>query len=115
MAVGFTPIIPMNPIQTNPDARFQRFGTNESQLFGKPMLAGFVAPKVQTSQVQLTAVTPSATNLTPMYKLPEVGPGAGEGLFVKASVSPLSHMGQASNQSGLQKTPQPGSYLDVKA
>ena len=114
MAIGFTPIIPMNPIQANPDARFQRFGTNDSQLFGKPMLTGSVAPKTQSPQVQLPAVTPPATAQAPVHKLPEVGSLTGEGLFAKTSVSPFGHLGQAGNQSGMQKTPQPGSQLDIK-
>jgi hypothetical protein len=39
MAIGFSPIIPLDRVVPDPDARFQRFGVNDTQLFGKPLLA----------------------------------------------------------------------------
>ena len=38
MAIGTTPIIPLYRVQPDPNARFQRFGVNDSQLFGKPLV-----------------------------------------------------------------------------
>ena len=38
MTVGLVPLIPLYRVQANPEARFQRFGINDSQLFGKPMV-----------------------------------------------------------------------------
>jgi hypothetical protein len=38
MAIGMTPLIPLNRIIPDPAARFERFGVNNDQLFGKPMI-----------------------------------------------------------------------------
>lgn len=38
MGIGFSPLIPLYRVQPNPDERFQRFGVNGSQLYGKPIL-----------------------------------------------------------------------------
>ena len=39
MNLAGTPLIPLYQVQANPDARFQRFGRNDGQLFGKPINA----------------------------------------------------------------------------
>jgi hypothetical protein len=115
MAIGFTPIIPMNPVQPNPDARFQRFGTNESHLFGKPLLADFVAPKAPNSPVQLPTVTSPPATQAPVHQ-PAVGnPWLGDSTVAKASMSSPGYSGQVGNRSGVQMTPQLGSKLDIKA
>lgn len=38
MAVGMTPLIPLYRVQPDPEARFKRFGSNGSQLIGKPLI-----------------------------------------------------------------------------
>lgn len=38
MAVGMAALIPLYRVQPDPNARFQRFGVNDTQLFGKPMI-----------------------------------------------------------------------------
>lgn len=38
MALGMAPLIPLNRVVPTPDARFQRFGVNDSELFGTPIL-----------------------------------------------------------------------------
>lgn len=44
MGIGETPLIPLYRVQTDPEARFQRFGVNNGQLFGKSMLAVGASP-----------------------------------------------------------------------
>jgi len=39
MPLDTDPIIPLNRLVPNPDVRFQRFGLNDSRLFGQPLLA----------------------------------------------------------------------------
>jgi hypothetical protein len=53
MAIATAPISPLYRVQTDPAARFQRFGANDSQLFGKPLLK---APEGRPSQTQATTV-----------------------------------------------------------
>ncbi len=38
MAIGMTPLIPLDRVIADPAARFERFGVNNNQLFGKPMV-----------------------------------------------------------------------------
>ena len=38
MAIGMTPLIPLDRVIADPAARFERFGINNNQLFGKPMV-----------------------------------------------------------------------------
>lgn len=38
MAIGMTPLIPLDRVIADPAARFERFGVNNGQLFGKPMV-----------------------------------------------------------------------------
>ena len=38
MAIGMTPLTPLHSVLTDPEARFQRFGSNGSQLYGKPLV-----------------------------------------------------------------------------
>jgi len=38
MAIGFPPIIPLDRVVPDPNARFQRFGIGDTQLFGRPLL-----------------------------------------------------------------------------
>lgn len=44
MPISPTPIIPLYRVQASPEARFQRFGVNDSQLFGKPLNGAAEAP-----------------------------------------------------------------------
>ena len=39
MALGSTPLIPMYRALPDPNARSDRFGQNNAQLFGKPMIS----------------------------------------------------------------------------
>jgi hypothetical protein len=57
MPIGALPTIPLYRVQPNPDARFQRFGLNDSQLYGKPM-AEFSAPALRPAQVERTPARP---------------------------------------------------------
>jgi hypothetical protein len=37
MAIGFPPLIPLDRVVPDPGARFERFGVDNLQLFGKPL------------------------------------------------------------------------------
>lgn len=39
MAIGMPSLIPLYRVQPDPEARFQRFGANDVQLFGKAMVS----------------------------------------------------------------------------
>jgi hypothetical protein len=37
MAIGFPPLIPLDRVIPDPNSRFDRFGVDSTQLFGKPL------------------------------------------------------------------------------
>ncbi len=114
MALSSMPIIPMNRIQPDPEARFQRFGANNGQLYGKPMV-DLVAPKAQASPTQPAVISRTATEQTAVQSAPEDRRGAGVGQGpVPVKVSP-GYSGEAGNPAGAGIVPQPGSYLNTKA
>ncbi len=52
MAIASTPLIPLNQVQADPQARFQRFGVNDARLFGKPInFAPEAAPRPQRPRI----------------------------------------------------------------
>lgn len=55
MTLGTTPIIPLYQVQSDPQARFQRFGRNGEQLFGKPINAEL---QTMRSSARTAATTP---------------------------------------------------------
>lgn len=38
MGIGQSPLIPLYRLQPDPEARLQRFGVQDAQLFGKPLV-----------------------------------------------------------------------------
>ncbi len=52
MNLSGTPLIPLYQVQADPNARFQRFGRNDAQLFGKPINAELQAPRRAAEPVQ---------------------------------------------------------------
>ncbi len=114
MALGSMPIIPMNRIQPDPEARFQRFGANASRLYGKPMV-DLVAPKVQTAPSQPTMAPRHDPAQTAVPSAPEGRRGAGIGQAPSPLEASPGYSGQAGNPAGTGIVPQPGAYLNTKA
>lgn len=91
MGIGQSPLIPLYRVQADPAARFQRFGANDSQLLGKPLLAPSNPPKLapQISQAERHPSPPHGEDLqaTPNFS-PSHGPDKRD-LFGTDSRSPL--------------------------
>lgn len=113
MAIGLAPLFPLNRVQTNPEARFQRFGINDSQLFGKPM--------VQVAASESRPVQPPRENPRPPTNPPltqdlaESRPKAGLNPQTTNLESSLTYSAGLGTKSVLGVSPKPGSQLDVKA
>jgi hypothetical protein len=73
MAIGFPPLIPLDRVVPDPNARFERFGEDDTELFGKPLDTAI--PDYQpaqpswtaTSLFTMTAQTQQTTTLAPDY------------------------------------------------
>ena len=114
MAIGTASIIPLNRIAADPSARFQRFGQNDSQLFGKSL---DLAPQTQVTQMARLSSQPQETQasdqVTPAGHVPLAGQSG-----LTASVPPSTawtYAGRSISAAGSGSTPKPGSYLNVKA
>lgn len=94
MPIGPAPLIPLHRVIPDPEARFQRFGVNDSQLIGKPILS-LPAPAKAEEDPKRTRTPeearPTEAKLAPDYArtVPETrraGPSAEPGslLDVKA-------------------------------
>ena len=57
MALGTDPLIPLNRVLPDPDARFQRFGLNNSKLFGQALLAP--GPRIPPARADAPAAAPA--------------------------------------------------------
>lgn len=116
MAVGMTPIIPLYRVQPDPDARFQRFGVNDSQFVGKPMVT--FATEARLSQPQQT-VTRTPTPAAQQQETLEGNRGAGvEQSRALGSTAPeptYGYSGRSGTSLGTGASPKPGSYLELKA
>lgn len=120
MAIGAIPLIPLHRVLPSPDARLQRFGLNDSQLFGKPLVT-LTVPEARPSQLQRkvphTVVEPIQSQGTPIS---QQGLGVDK-LQLAVSAAPegvTRYTGQAGNPSGTGgtgTTPKPGTYLNLKA
>lgn len=117
MAIGAMPLTPLYPVQANPDARFQRFGLNDSKLEGKPLLdltPSEVRPAPPQRTVARPAVQHRSTMETPAAKSepamaePRAADSAAQdwatGYSVKAGS--ISETGTGAK---------PGSYVNLKA
>ena len=106
MAIGTTPIIPLNRFVPSPDARFQRFGVNDTQLFGKPVV-DLAAPKVRTPQ--------PPTSLPHATAQAHEAAGSKGGAGAEPSTSALGYSAKAGNQPGTGAAPKVGTLLNTKA
>lgn len=112
MSVGMSPIIPLYRVQTDPNARFQRFGVNDSQLFGKPLLSVPQAPVTpQEHPVVRKAVVPQQNPEDNAAFKPEQ-PLAGA---LNATASVLGYSVRQETVTQVGTAPKPGSYVNLKA
>ena len=117
MAIGAVPLTPLYPVLANPDARFQRFGLNESKLEGKPMLdlmTSEVRPTPPQQMVSRPTVPHRQTMEVPAAK-PE--PAVAE---PRAAVSAPQEWtsGYTAKAGSISETgtgAKPGSYVNLKA
>lgn len=97
-------LIPLHRVLTDANDRFQRFGANDSQLYGKPLL-NFAS--------QLPART-VRTQAQPQEEPEGLGMLGAEPSRAGATAVP-AFPAQSEKQLGAGSVPKPGSYLDVKA
>jgi hypothetical protein len=87
MAIGFAPIIPLDRVVPDPNARFQRFGVDETELFGKPLLTA--GPNYQPSRPAWTVSSLAAAQAQPAdhpAKAPKADAAPGPGKLVDLTV-----------------------------
>ncbi len=106
MAIGASPIIPLHRVLADPEARFQRFGLNDSQLFGKP-LVNLASPSKRT--VAQEARPEETLKKTRGLEAEPSAQGA-----LAPELAP-TYSGQAETQTGLASVPKAGSYVNLKA
>jgi hypothetical protein len=98
MAIGMTPLIPLDRVIADPAARFERFGINNNQLFGKPMVT-FGGLTTLPAETRTAWATPKAEAApTPP------SPGAEPSPLVKWAENP-----------GTGAPSSPGALVDVQA
>lgn len=104
MTLGAIPTIPLYRVQPNPDARFQRFGLNDAQLYGKPM-AEFSAPAVRPAQAPRIPTRPEET------------PVRSQSIVIakplETPATAVNYSSRSTNQPGT--AAQPGAFVDTKA
>ena len=110
MSVGLSPILPMNQVQPNPEARFQRFGKNDSQLYGSPMV-DLTAPKAQAPKTVLPHT--ATAQVAGQQSLSGNGVPETAKMAVSSEPSPTYSARAGSVSSG--RGPQPSSHLDTQA
>jgi len=107
MAIGMTPISPLYRIQPDPNVRFQRFGVNDSQLFGKPLVETGSQPRPVPTPLELAraaAKPQAATAAAPKQHQPEPA-------VLAAANQPAGY----SAQGGKATEAKPGSSLNLTA
>jgi|GEM_PF-519351 len=116
MAIGTAPLIPLHPVLANPEARFQRFGLNDAQLFGKPLVNLKTASR--SAQAERTTLRKEAETVQPKGAIEGKTVLGAEAARKAASVSPEltpTYTGKAENLQGTATVPKPGSILNLKA
>jgi hypothetical protein len=98
MAIGMTPLIPLDRVIADPAARFERFGVNNDQLFGKPMVTFGGLTILSTATRTVTATPKAETASTPP------SPGTEPKPLVKWAENP-----------GAGAPSSPGALVDVQA
>lgn len=113
MAVGAVPLIPLYRVQPTPDARLQRFGVNDSQLFGKP-LVNVAAPEsqpIQAPRVESKARLNALSSQEPM----EGWPQAWFDSRTAPTESSSTYQAPSASKSTQNPSSKTGTHLDVKA
>jgi len=114
MAIGTTPIIPLYRVQPDPNARFQRFGVNDSQLFGKPLVE--TAPAARAAQPRPVVATATKAQAQEVPGATHAAAEALQGLGKQQTVSPALNTSAAYTGTGGKPTEsKPGSSLNLMA
>lgn len=94
MAIGFPPLIPLYRVVPDPNARFERFGENNVELFGKPLdtaVANYLPSQAPWAPaIPAAAETQPQAALAPNYSLLGVGNLAGTGAATPGSLVNLT-------------------------
>ena len=128
MAIGMTPLIPLDRVVPVPDPWLQRFGVNNSQLFGKPMV-NFTSGSLSASPAETYGATSGAGSALQAAagsgSVLDTGAalGAGAALGTGAAnpaVSPAPALASGYSRwtgggSGTSPAPAAGSLVDLKA
>lgn len=115
MAIGTTPLIPLNRVLADPEARFLRFGVNDSQLFGKPLVSFPTQPRPPEPPTK----PPRADTVPPLLNdtldgTKELGKEAPKPLALPEF--PTVYSGRNGPAVTLAPaSPRPGTFLDVTA
>jgi len=115
MAIGMTPLIPLDRVVPVPDARLQRFGVNNSQLFGKPMVtfgAGLLDQPAET--IRETPRAEAAPKVDSGIGAAS-GTGPAEPAVAAAPALASGYSKWTGSGSGTGAAPAAGSLVDLKA
>ena len=113
MAIGASPTIPLYRVQPTPDSRLQRFGVNNSQLFGKPL--------VSIASPETRPVEPAKAVAHVDSRAPEASSAmadqarSGSDSSIKAASTTSTYSGRSMGGSGTMAAAKPGTYVDTKA
>jgi len=113
MTVGAVPLFPLYRVQPTPEARLQRFGVNDSQLFGKAMLRVTV-PESQPAQAPQVGTRARANAIPTQDALDGRRQARLDPPTHRLESSP-TYVAQPGVKSVVNSTPKPGTQLDVKA
>lgn len=113
MAVGAVPLIPLYRVQPTPDARLQRFGVNDSQLFGKPLL-NVATPESQPARATRVESRARPNLFEPQDPL-EDRPQARVDQRTTAPEPSPTYQAASVSKIALSPSSKPGTHLDVKA
>jgi len=111
MAIGMTPLIPLDRLVPVPDARLQRFGVNNSELFGKPMVT-FGGPSLLANPPGGILAAPQA-DAAPQAPDRQASPGADQAAAPALAPDYSKWTGTGSWTGAA--APAAGSMVDLKA
>ena len=114
MAIGMTPLIPLDRVVPVPDARLQRFGVNNSLLFGKPLVTfggeSLLASRPAAPAVRAETALKTASDEVPGPGKEQAGPVAAPALAAAYSSPKWTGAGALGGSA-----PAAGSLVDLKA
>jgi len=116
MSIGMAPIIPLHQVQPDPDARLRRFGVNDSQLFGKPLVELVPEPRPASPLPKPIKAPVDKSAFPELFGAPG---GAGQEPRTRvvdlpdAKATP-GYLRASADRNGLGLAPRTGSLLDLE-